>query len=147
LEAEIKGKKIYFRDSYLLFPQKLTEIIFTLTSFSKKYIVSESISRKYLLYLIFDVFFLYYILKSSLFLFKVYKINMLECVSSTQFIYNIFLKTLKLKFVLLLRYIKNYYVQASYSGGFVDILDSYGKNVYYYDINSLYPYVMLKPIP
>lgn len=147
LEAEIKGKKIYFRDSYLLFPQKLTEIIFTLTGFSKKYIVSESISRKYLLYLIFDVFFLYYILKSSLFLFKIYKINMLECVSSTQFVYNVFLKTLKLKFVLLLRYIKNYYVQASYSGGFVDILDSYGKNVYYYDINSLYPYVMLKPIP
>jgi len=147
LEAEIKGKKIYFRDSYLLFPQKLATIISTLTGFTKKYVVSNSIVVSNLLYLIFDIFFLYYLLKSSTFLFKLYKINILKCVSSTQFIYNVFLKTLKIKFVLLLRYIKNYYVQASYSGGFVDILDSYGKNVYYYDINSLYPYVMLRPIP
>lgn len=147
LEAEIEGKKIYFRDSYLLFPQKLTKIIFSLTGFKKRYIATERVSTKFLLYLIFDVFFLYYILKSSTFLSKVYKVNILQCVSSTQFIYNIFLKTLKVKFVLLLKYIKNYYVQAAYSGGFVDIMDSYGKNVYYYDINSLYPYTMLKAIP
>lgn len=147
LEAEIRFKKIYFRDSYLLFPQKLSEIIFTLTGFNKKFIVSESITKRYLLYTVFDVIFLYYILKSSIFLCNVYKINMLSCVSSTQFIYSVFLKTLKVKFVLLLRYIKNYYVQAGYSGGFVDIMDSYGKNIYYYDINSLYPYMMLKAIP
>ena len=32
-------------------------------------------------------------------------------------------------------------------GGATDHYKLYGENIYYYDINSLYPYVMLKPVP
>jgi len=39
-------------------------------------------------------------------------------------------------------------LKQSYSGGSTDMIIPYGKNLYYYDINSLYPYSMLsKPVP
>lgn len=39
-------------------------------------------------------------------------------------------------------------LKKSYSGGSVDLYKPYGKNIYRYDVNSLYPYVMKKfPMP
>lgn len=36
------------------------------------------------------------------------------------------------------------FLRESYSGGSVDVYKPYGKNLYWYDVNSLYPYNMLK---
>ena len=41
----------------------------------------------------------------------------------------------------------NYYRGNYYRGGRVEVYKMYGKNLYYYDINSLYPYVMLEKMP
>lgn len=38
-------------------------------------------------------------------------------------------------------------IKQAYFGGIVDVYHPYGKNLYYYDINSLYPYAMLKDMP
>jgi len=35
----------------------------------------------------------------------------------------------------------------SYYGGLVDMYKPYGKNLYHYDVNSLYPYAIINPIP
>jgi len=34
------------------------------------------------------------------------------------------------------------FIKKGYTGGSVDVIKSYGKNIYRYDVNSLYPYVM-----
>lgn len=40
-----------------------------------------------------------------------------------------------------------YFRKNYYKGGRVEVYKGYGKNLYYYDINSLYPYVMLNEMP
>jgi hypothetical protein len=39
------------------------------------------------------------------------------------------------------------FIRKSYFGGATDYYKGYGKDLYYYDVNSLYPYAMLKPMP
>nr|YP_009493115.1 DNA polymerase 2 [Ganoderma leucocontextum]AWJ63910.1 DNA polymerase 2 [Ganoderma leucocontextum] len=41
----------------------------------------------------------------------------------------------------------DYFVRKSYFGGAVDIYKAHGIKCYYYDIRSLYPYAMTKPMP
>ena len=41
----------------------------------------------------------------------------------------------------------NYFRTNFYKGGRVEVYKGYGKNLYYYDINSLYPFVMLNEMP
>ena len=41
----------------------------------------------------------------------------------------------------------NYFRKNYYRGGRVEVLKGYGKNLYYYDVNSLYPFVMLNKMP
>jgi hypothetical protein len=39
------------------------------------------------------------------------------------------------------------FIRYSYFGGATDFYKAHVKNLYYYDVNSLYPYAMLKPMP
>ena len=39
------------------------------------------------------------------------------------------------------------FIRNGYYGGGTDVYKAYGENVRYYDINSLYPFAMLKPMP
>ena len=39
------------------------------------------------------------------------------------------------------------FVRRSYFGGATDYYKGYGENLHYYDVNSLYPFAMLKPMP
>jgi hypothetical protein len=38
-------------------------------------------------------------------------------------------------------------IRESYFGGIVNLYKPYGMDLYYYDVNSLYPYAMLKDMP
>jgi len=38
-------------------------------------------------------------------------------------------------------------IKKAYYGGKTEIYKPYGKNLYYYDVNSLYPYVSLNDMP
>ena len=39
------------------------------------------------------------------------------------------------------------FIRNGYYGGGTDVYQAYAENVFYYDVNSLYPYAMLKPMP
>jgi hypothetical protein len=39
------------------------------------------------------------------------------------------------------------FIRKSYFGGATDYYKAYGEDLHYYDVNSLYPYAMLKPMP
>ena len=34
------------------------------------------------------------------------------------------------------------FIKEGYKGGYVDVFITYGKNLFIYDVNSLYPYIM-----
>lgn len=38
-------------------------------------------------------------------------------------------------------------IKSSYYGGITEVYKPYGENLYYYDVNSLYPYVALNDMP
>lgn len=44
---------------------------------------------------------------------------------------------------------KNIYneIKLGYYGGMIEVYKPFGKNLYYYDVNSLYPYVSLNDMP
>ena len=39
------------------------------------------------------------------------------------------------------------FVRFGFYGGCTDLYQKYGQNLHYYDVNSLYPTAMLKPMP
>lgn len=39
------------------------------------------------------------------------------------------------------------FIRNSYYGGGTDVYQAYGENIHYYDVNSLYPFAMKKPMP
>ena len=41
----------------------------------------------------------------------------------------------------------DYFIRDSYYGGITDVYKLYGENIYYYDVNSLYPHAMLNAMP
>lgn len=43
--------------------------------------------------------------------------------------------------------VKAAFIRRGYYGGHTDVYKPYGKGLFYYDVNSLYPYAMLKPMP
>jgi hypothetical protein len=47
----------------------------------------------------------------------------------------------------ILKNTQDFFIRKSYLGGATDFFKAYAKKVYYYDVNSLYPYVMCKPMP
>ena len=38
-------------------------------------------------------------------------------------------------------------IKESYFGGITEVYRPYGENLYYYDVNSLYPHAALNPMP
>lgn len=38
-------------------------------------------------------------------------------------------------------------IKIGYSGAITEVYKPYGENLYYYDVNSLYPYVSLQDLP
>lgn len=42
---------------------------------------------------------------------------------------------------------QNKFIRYGYYVGATDYYKKYGENLYYYDVNSLYPYAMLKDMP
>ena len=47
----------------------------------------------------------------------------------------------------ILTFYNDKFIRKSYYGGATDYYKAYGENLYYYDINSLYPYAMCNPMP
>src|SRR5256885_11691557 len=95
LEFKLGNNIYYFRDSYLLFQQKLNDIIMELTGYKTltNLFVSNS-NKRFVKYLIFDIIFLYYILCASKMLLKVYGMDIRKYITSTHFIYSLFLNSI-----------------------------------------------------
>lgn len=139
--------KVEFIDSYNMLPSSLEKLIETFNikhkkieiDFTKRYKYSNKKLHEHLEN---DCFALYEIIK------KLYeKENKVKLTIASQAMnnfkekfFNGYIWQSNNKFDLHFR--KNYY-----RGGRVEVYKGYGENLYYYDFNSLYPYVMTFPMP
>ena len=81
-------------------------------------------------------------------IFEQYDIQMTDCLTISKLALNIFLKDyLNKSRVPVIR--SNMYsdIKNAYFGGITEVYKPYGQNLYYYDVNSLYPYSALNSIP
>jgi hypothetical protein len=79
--------------------------------------------------------------------FDKYGIDVCDIVSTASLSFKIFRKHFLTKEIPLLTNAEDQFVRAAYLGGATDYYKAIGKKLYWYDINSLYPYAMLEPVP
>jgi len=101
-----------------------------------------------IVYLSYDIISLAYFLHTvSVWSIFNYKISIASCISIAQFSYRIFRKCFFGKFVNYIDKDLRILFQPYFGGNKIQITANFIKNGYHYDINSLYPYMMLKLLP
>jgi hypothetical protein len=79
--------------------------------------------------------------------FKKYNVDITTVVSTASLSKKIFRTHFLAESLPLLKKSEDCFVRGAYYGGATDIYKEYGEDLYYYDVNSLYPHVMLKKLP
>jgi hypothetical protein len=79
--------------------------------------------------------------------FDKFKVDIESVYSTATLSLKIFRTVFQDKPIYILPYNIDSFIRTGYFGGGTDVYKAYAKNVYYYDVNSLYPYAMLNPMP
>jgi len=150
---------IEFKDSYRIFPFSLNDLS-NLFSVQGKLIPydlrfnnislfnSSVLISKFKKYALQDALALFNALETAQQIyFNKYKIDISSVYSTATLSLKIFRVCFQNKPIFILPSDIDQYIRNGYYGGGTDVYKAYGKNVKYYDINSLYPYAMLKPMP
>ncbi len=117
--------------------------------YKKFYSKTWSVKNECIKYLNKDLISLYKIMDTfNKFIYRKYGVQMTNCLTISRLALNIFLKNyLKdSKIPLIPESIYND-IKKAYFGGVTEVYKPYGKELYYYDVNSLYPYVALNSMP
>ena len=156
--VELKFDKLIFRDSYRIFPTSLAKLATICNLQFEKLPFTHNVELKDLDNSIFqdesynylrnDVDLLFGIIEHfKAHLMETYQIRLRDLYSTSNMAFKVF-RTKFLKKEIHSSTQQEYnLIKKTYYGGAVQIYQNYGENLYYYDVNSLYPYVMLKPLP
>jgi hypothetical protein len=159
IELNYKGKIFKFKDSLRIFPVPLNELckVFNVEGklfnyepqFQNPQIFNQvDILSKFIDYGIRDSYSLFKALKNAQDLYyKKYRVDITTVFSTSTLSLKI-LRTCFLKNPIpILNPTIDQFIRHSYYGGGTDVYKCYAENVKYYDVNSLYPHAMLKPMP
>ena len=150
---------IVFKDSYRVFPVSLQELcgIFNVTGKSNVYkeeysniqvFSNPALLQEFISYGMQDSIALYNALVKAQELYhSKYQVDITTIVSLPALALKIFRMKFLNKLIPILNGMTDRFIRGSYYGGAVDYYKAYGENLHYYDVNSLYPYAMLKPMP
>ena len=153
---------IVFKDSYRVFPHawvSLQELcgIFNVTGKSNVYkeeysniqvFSNPALLQEFISYGMQDSIALYNALVKAQELYhSKYQSYITNIVSLPALALKIFRMKFLNKLIPILNGMTDRFIRGSYYGGAVDYYKAYGENLHYYDVNSLYPYAMLKPMP
>lgn len=159
-------KNYVFLDSYRVFPYPLKELGETFKAdttpsgekgeynplYNNYYKLTEHgkegvLFKEFKEYALTEV--LYYSMAEAQYIyFYSYEIDITKVVSTSTLAMKIYLKNYlpkKYKSIPKLKPSQDAFIRSSYHGGSTDIYKKYGENLYYYDVNSLYP--MKQPLP
>jgi hypothetical protein len=79
--------------------------------------------------------------------FDKFKVDLVSVYSTATLSLKIFRTMFQDQPIFILPYNIDSTIRDGYFGGGTDVYKAYAKNVYYYDVNSLYPFAMLNPMP
>jgi len=155
----IKYRGVTFKDSYRLFPVSLENLckITGVRGKTTKYNIlyndigffsNVELLTSFLKYAEQDSKALYdsLIKLQSIYLTK-YKVNITTVFSTSTLSLKIFRTNFQKEIIPVLSRGEDSFIRPSYFGGATDYYKAYGENLYYYDVTSLYPFAMCKPLP
>jgi hypothetical protein len=150
---------ITWKDSYRIFGVSLNQLCKVFAVEGKTQIYNEEFNsiklfsnpiklKLFLEYAIQDSVALYNaLMKAQKYYISMYNVDISSIVSTSTLSFKIFRKHF-LKFdIPILTSFEDGFVREAYYGGATDYYKAYAQNVYYYDVNSLYPFAMCRPIP
>ena len=160
INLKLKNRSITWLDSYRIFPVSLDELC-------KVFEVQGKISKYSIEYNNLNIFygnrtllneFINYAKQDSVCLFNAltiaqqqylnnYSVDIINIVSTSSLSLRIFRSHFLKVNIPILNHNVDEFVRPSYFGGATDYYKAYGTNLKYYDVNSLYPFVMKNPIP
>lgn len=159
LSIKLDHLEIRFLDSMRIFPCSLNELTKTfkvegkINSYKAEYNELSLFNNKDLLnewirYAKQDSISLFNaLLKAQKFYIDNYKIDLTSIVSISSLSFKIFRQDFLDTKILILNKIQDLFIRKSYIGGSTDFYRKYFKKGYHFDVNSLYPFAMLKPMP
>lgn len=151
--------KIVFKDSYRIFPVSLNDLsnvlglpgktssyrnefhkisLFTNPSLLqefKEYSIQDSIALFDCLYKLQEMYLMDY------------QVDICSILSTSTLSMKIFRSKFLNVDIPILKRLDDTFIRQSYFGGATDYYQLRAKNIYYYDVNSLYPFAMMKPMP
>lgn len=159
ITVTIKGQIITFKESYRIFPVGLNDLckIFNVDGKlqpynrifqSTRFFDNKKLLDNFISYGLRDSTALFQCLEQAhkIYLEK-YNVDIASIVSTS----TLSLKILRRNFlktpIPILKSTMDKFIRQSYFGGCTDCYIRYGKKIKHYDVNSLYPYAMLKPMP
>jgi hypothetical protein len=161
ISLEINKLKIVFKDSYRIFPVSLKDLCKILSLKGKTSVYkeefhnislfkkgNEKVLEEFKEYSLQDSNCLYECIYKlqEVYLFD-YKVDITTILSTSTLSMKIFRqKFLKVNIPILKR-IDDEFIRQGYFGGATDYYKLKAENLYYYDVNSLYPFAMKKPMP
>jgi hypothetical protein len=161
ITLELKNLKIVFKDSYRIFPVSLKDLCnilslqgktstykpeyHNISLFNKE---NEKILDEFKEYSLQDSNCLYdCINKLQEMYIKEYNVDITTILSTSTLSMKIFRsKFLKVNIPIFKR-IDDTFIREAYFGGATDYYKMKAENIFYYDVNSLYPFAMMKPMP
>jgi hypothetical protein len=159
INMKTKFNKMKWLDSYRIFPVSLNQLceVFNVEGKVSKYnpkfnslnvFSNDALFNDFKNYAIQDsVALLKALLKAQHIYLRDFNIDITSIVSTSSLSLKIF-RTQFLKVdIPILKGSIDKFIRRSYFGGGTDYYTGYGENLHYYDVNSLYPYSMMKPMP
>jgi len=160
LKLEEQNKEFIWLDSYRIFPVSLNDLCKQfkiegkLNDYNSDYndinklLNSDKLLNEFKQYSLQDSKALFDCLKIAQLLYITnYKVDITSIVSSPSLSLKIFIQKFLNSDISILKGSVDRFVRKSYFGGHTDIYKKYIKKGKYYDINSLYPFAMLKQMP
>jgi DNA polymerase type B, organellar and viral len=161
ITLEAKNLKIVFKDSYRIFPVSLKDLcsilslrgkssnykpeFHNLSLFNKE---NENLLNEFKEYSLQDSNCLYdCINKLQEMYIQDYDVDITSILSTSTLSMKIFRSKFWKVSIPILKRVDDSFIRDAYFGGATDYYQMKAENIYYYDVNSLYPFAMLKPMP
>lgn len=161
ISLKIKNLKIVFKDSYRIFPVSLNDLCKILSLQGKSSVYkeefhnislfkkgNEKLLEEFKEYSLQDSYCLYECIQKLQEMYLLdYNVDITTILSTSTLSMKIFRKKLLKVNIPILKRIDNDFIRQGYLGGATDYYRLKAENIYYYDVNSLYPFALKKPMP
>lgn len=159
ITLKLKDKKFIWLDSYRIFPISLNELckVFEVKGKISEYNIEynslnlfsdKRMLQEFRTYALQDSICLYQALvKAQDYYLNNYNVDITTIVSTSSLSLKIFRTNFQKVNIPILKGSQDQFIRKSYFGDHTDIYEGYLEKGYYYDVNSLYPFCMFKPIP